>query len=60
MERAVHQNRDLVRVLNLLRPFDRRPCDRHEIPEQERIGDGVSRILLAGGDDKGCAGDAGI
>jgi hypothetical protein len=26
-------------VLNLLRPFSRRPRDRDEIPEQQRVGD---------------------
>jgi hypothetical protein len=52
VEGPANQDRDLVCVLNLLRPFDRRPRDSDEIPEQERVGDGVPRILLASGHDQ--------
>jgi hypothetical protein len=34
-------------------------ADRYS-PHQKRVGDGVPRILLTGGDDEGCTGDAGI
>ena len=39
MKSAPDQDWDLVCVLNLLRPFDRRPRDRDKISEQQRVGD---------------------
>jgi hypothetical protein len=39
LEGAADQDRDLICVLNLLRQFSRRPRDRDEIPEQQRVGD---------------------
>ena len=41
-------------------PFDRRPRYTDEIPEQKRVGDGVPRVLLAGGHDQRRSGYAGI
>jgi hypothetical protein len=60
MEGTADQNRELVCVLHLLRPFDRRPRYTDEIPEQKRVGDGVPRVLLAGGHDQRRSGHAGI
>ena len=36
---ATNQDRDLICTLNLLRPFDRRPRDRDEVSEQQRVSD---------------------
>jgi hypothetical protein len=60
MEGTADQNRELVCVLHLLRPFDRRPRYTDEIPEQKTVGDGVPRVLLAGGHDQRRSGHAGI
>ena len=60
MERAADQDRDLVGVLNLLRPFDRRPRDPDEVAEQHRVSDGVPRVLLASSNHQRRSGYIGI
>ena len=49
MEGAADQDGKLVGVGDLVRPFDRRAGDGEQVAEQQRVGDGVPAVLLAGG-----------
>ncbi len=60
LEGAMHQDRDLIGRGDLDSPLARGPRDRDEIALQQRIGDRMPRILLAGGDDQRCARSVGV
>jgi hypothetical protein len=60
MERAANQNRNLVGVCHLSRPFHGRCRDGDKIPIKQGIGERVSGVLLAGGDHQGSSRNAGV
>ncbi len=60
VEGAAQEHRKLVGARDLAGPFHGRAGDRHEIAEQERIGDDVPGILLARRHHEGRARDLGI